>query len=486
MLSTGMFEAKITIFAGMAGSLSQRCIRTRRGRRQDSPPPEERRGGVRQGRMSIKQPLTDNGSAFRSHNFAPVYQAQEAAPRRCAGSIRPETTPERFTTRSPCSARERVASWHGLKNVTRLGTEWLSRPHQARTIAQFAPCIQGRPMAPNPHLDYLDGWRGLAIFLLLVGHFFPIPGIGLGSLGVSLFFVLSGHLMAGLLFIKKTPLPAFYRRRISRVFPVHIIFISLISGIFFMSGQHANWSEIPTALLFVQNYFSGKAYTHTLPFGHIWSLAVEEHAYLVLSVVALLCRRKIASDTKMIALLVLGCIATGVLYSMRYVGAELTFDHWLRTEVSAYGILGSALLTVVFSRRGVPTLSSPTYLAIAVVVLATQWWSVPLPVNTFLGVGLLALVVNSLSTAPAFIKAALSWKPLRMMGLWSFSLYIWQQPFYARFTANDWTSQSTNFCMAMATGIISFYAIEQPARRWLNQHWSTSTQRPTGVGGQLG
>ena len=38
------------------------------------------------------------------------------------------------------------------------------------------------------HFDYLDGWRGLAIVLLLWGHFFPVPGINLGFIGVNFFF----------------------------------------------------------------------------------------------------------------------------------------------------------------------------------------------------------------------------------------------------------------------------------------------------------
>jgi peptidoglycan/LPS O-acetylase OafA/YrhL len=51
-------------------------------------------------------------------------------------------------------------------------------------------------------LAYLDGWRGLSIALVLIGHFVPVPGINLGVLGVEFFFVLSGRLMAEILFIE--------------------------------------------------------------------------------------------------------------------------------------------------------------------------------------------------------------------------------------------------------------------------------------------
>ena len=76
--------------------------------------------------------------------------------------------------------------------------------------------------ADRPPFDYLDGWRGLAIVLLLADHFFPVPGINFGALGVNFFFVLSGWLMTHLLFVQLTPIDVFYRRRIARIVPAHL------------------------------------------------------------------------------------------------------------------------------------------------------------------------------------------------------------------------------------------------------------------------
>jgi peptidoglycan/LPS O-acetylase OafA/YrhL len=75
----------------------------------------------------------------------------------------------------------------------------------------------------DQHLDYLDGWRGLAITLLLMGHFHPIPEINFSAAGVNLFFVLSGLLMSKLLFVKAVPIPTFYQRRISRILPAFFV-----------------------------------------------------------------------------------------------------------------------------------------------------------------------------------------------------------------------------------------------------------------------
>ena len=150
-------------------------------------------------------------------------------------------------------------------------------------------------MLPSTHLSYLDGWRGLAIFSLLVGHFFPVPGINLGSFGVSLFFVLSGVLMARLLFIQQVPLPQFYKRRIARIFPAVLAFLAIVVGIRLALEQRVSWSEVGAAGIFINNYVVGVLGKEAMPFGHFWSLSVEEHSYIVLSLIAVTARRRFAS-----------------------------------------------------------------------------------------------------------------------------------------------------------------------------------------------
>ena len=63
-----------------------------------------------------------------------------------------------------------------------------------------------KPRNGPAHIGYLDGWRGMAILLVLIGHFYPIKAMNLGTLGVDLFFVLSGRLMADILFVQKAKL----------------------------------------------------------------------------------------------------------------------------------------------------------------------------------------------------------------------------------------------------------------------------------------
>lgn len=78
------------------------------------------------------------------------------------------------------------------------------------------------------HIPYLDGWRGVAIVLVLIGHFNDIGLVWLGPFGVMLFFALSGRLMCELLFIKKVELVTFFFRRFSRILPTFWLFLLIV------------------------------------------------------------------------------------------------------------------------------------------------------------------------------------------------------------------------------------------------------------------
>src|ERR1700722_3943799 len=97
-------------------------------------------------------------------------------------------------------------------------TRDLPRPGQVATPIE-APGAE--------RIQYLDGWRGVSLICVLIGHFF-LRNFNIAQLGVELFFVLSGRLMAEILFIEGTALPKFYRRRFSRIFPAMTCFVLLI------------------------------------------------------------------------------------------------------------------------------------------------------------------------------------------------------------------------------------------------------------------
>ncbi|MBC7404199.1 MAG: acyltransferase [Cytophaga sp.] len=328
----------------------------------------------------------------------------------------------------------------------------------------------------DQHFDYLDGWRGLAIVFLLIGHFFPIPGINFGRVGVDFFFVLSGLLMSRLLFIKKVPIKTFYQRRIARIFPAHFAYLILILCYFLLAGKEINWSETLMAGLFINNYFPGEIGHAVMPFGHIWSLSVEEHTYIGLSLIAIGVRQRLLNVQYTIGILVLISIVFGVSYWYLYTPQKLEYELWGHSEVSAFGILFSAFLLLLFKKIKIPTLPTAFYPALILLGLACYWWSVPLPIRGYIGVGLFAFVVNALPTAPSIVKNILSMRPLKMVGIYSFSIYLWQQVFYLAHHREGLPS-SIALLLSLCCGVTSYYLVENPFRRYLNTRWGESMSK---------
>ncbi|MGB9107047.1 MAG: acyltransferase, partial [Telluria sp.] len=163
------------------------------------------------------------------------------------------------------------------------------------------------------HIPYLDGWRGLAIVFLLIGHFFPVPGLKFGPMGVGMFFVLSGYLMSKILFIDKVPLSIFYRRRIARIVPSVVVLLAVVCLSYLLAGRDISRYELLSAATFTNNYFVG-ADLWTMPLGHIWSLSVEEHAYILLSLLALSCRARKTSGLAELGLTAGGAVAIALVY----------------------------------------------------------------------------------------------------------------------------------------------------------------------------
>jgi peptidoglycan/LPS O-acetylase OafA/YrhL len=90
---------------------------------------------------------------------------------------------------------------------------------------------------------------------------------------------------------------------------------------------------------------------------------------------------------------------------------------------------------------------------------------------------LLAFTVNHLAQAPQKVLQILSYKPLQLLGLWSYSIYLWQQPLY-RFLGsykNDLVSFYSFgigfIALSIAIGYLSFRYIESPIRIYMNKRW---------------
>jgi len=104
-----------------------------------------------------------------------------------------------------------------------------------------------------------------------------------GWVGVDLFFVLSGFLVSGLLFAefkahgRISPL-RFYARRAWKIYPPYFVMLAVSVALILAQGGKFERIQLVAEVLFFQNYQLGL-------WNHTWSLAVEEHFYLLLPIV---------------------------------------------------------------------------------------------------------------------------------------------------------------------------------------------------------
>lgn len=332
------------------------------------------------------------------------------------------------------------------------------------TIARPAQPVDVPRLADR--VDHLDGWRGLAILLVLQSHFLPWPAIDSGQFGVDIFFCLSGLLMSNLLFVKRVPLVQFYKRRISRILPAFVLFVTVVYSVAAVQGVGRGWDEIVSTLLFLRTYLPDHPdiWNTGLPIGHLWSLNVEEHSYVLLSLLTLVA---VLRGREAWVLGAISAVVMGLYYvyetSPRF--ANTSFE--IRTEIAASFLLVSAGYFLV--RHRVAPHVRP-WMPLAALVIASagylphaHWW-----VSAIVSPLCLAFCVNHLELTPAGVRQVLTWAPLRRFGIWSYSIYLWQQPFFAHKAS---LPAGTAVFGALLAGLASFYLLENPCREWINRRW---------------
>lgn len=319
---------------------------------------------------------------------------------------------------------------------------------------------------PVGHVPYLDGWRGMAIICVLIAHFATLGQ--LGGFGVSIFFVLSGVLMSRILFIEKMPLGTFYRRRAARILPVFFLYVLVVFGGGWFFLNTFNLVEMVSTLVFLRTYFPDPPiFQSAIPIAHIWSLNVEEHCYVLLSVVSLLAIRYGAVAIRIVlATGAVLCLFFFFFYKYHPPASHALFT--LRSEVAAFPLLLSCALFMWFQKypRDVPAVVPVVSFAIALLVAI---FSRSVFLSFFLVSVFLAISVNTLHSAPAWVLKKLSNPVITWFGTCSYSIYLWQQLFYFGAPyAKGWDYYGVfSLVSTLLVASVSFYFFENPVRKWL-------------------
>ena len=146
-------------------------------------------------------------------------------------------------------------------------------------------------------INGFDGVRGLSAIAVVLSHLHvyqwledrgllspAITPMLTGTTGVQAFFILSGYLITHLLIgeIDHTgtvSIKKFYIRRTLRIFPLHVLFLALATVIYALDPRVTTMPSLLYAAGYAYNFVPIGIYTPFL--GHTWSLAVEEHFYLL-------------------------------------------------------------------------------------------------------------------------------------------------------------------------------------------------------------
>ena len=385
------------------------------------------------------------------------------------------------------------------------------------------------PAAPPSYLPALDGLRAGAVLLVVAAHA-GLERVVPGGFGVTLFFALSGFLITRQLLAEhartgRIGFGGFYLRRLLRLVPAGLAYVLVAGGVFVWAGGALSPGGWAAAALQGANYWQlVGGFRSTLagvrhPFSILWSLAVEDHFYLLWpALLALLLRRHgrgLAWATGAALLLCAGalawratlfgaCFPAGHAPALRplaclppasnpaYRFYRLYMATDTRLDSLAWGVL-PALLAVwrpgwlAFAARSRPLQAA---------ALAGLLASLLLPGDAFREVvryslqGLALAVLLPAVAAPGPHVRLLAAAPAVWVGRLSYSLYLWHWGAYAvadRLAGPrplPWLSVALP--LAAVLTLASYYGIERPMLRWRRRagsHAPLAVAEPAWSGG---
>ena len=211
----------------------------------------------------------------------------------------------------------------------------------------------------NEYVPALDGLRGLAILLVIGSHFFFKFGIfKLGWIGVDLFFVLSGYLIASKFIrqpISSNLVKVFYRNRILRILPLYFAFILFFLSIWYILPVEKKFLlYIPAIKQFWLHHFflmqnwmyvfgTSEAQMYN-PLMHLWSIAIEEQFYIFFPLI-IICISKLKHK---IPVIIGAIVLVTILRSLSFYQHEL-LDNKLRYYCNTFYRLDTFLAGILLA-----------------------------------------------------------------------------------------------------------------------------------------
>ena len=349
------------------------------------------------------------------------------------------------------------------------------------------------------YITGLDGIRAIVVIMVLSYHL-KLSLFKSGFLGVTVFFVLSGYLITGILISEveeegTIDLKNFWLRRIRRLVPavmsmaVVIIFVSaVVNRVIFTKGckdflasvlGFNNWWQIFNKV----SYFEAAGVPS--PFTHCWSLAIETQFYLIYPLILLgiykLAKSRGEGRVKR------GLLFAGVTLLLALISVILMivlFDPqkdasrvYYGTDTRAFSLLFGALLAIMWEYRMVPrrlsasvnmVLGSVSFAVLLVMTIAingsSNFWYRG---GQFFGTILTVLMVYAVSGRKTWLSRFLSNPVLKWIGDRSYSIYLWHYPIILLISKGikaSWWITLIEIVLSVVLAELSYRFIETPIR----------------------
>ena len=349
------------------------------------------------------------------------------------------------------------------------------------------------------YITGLDGIRAIAVIMVLAYHL-KLALFKSGFLGVTVFFVLSGYLITGILISEveeegTIDLKNFWLRRIRRLVPavmsmaVVIIFVSaVVNRIIFTKGckdflasvlGFNNWWQIFNKV----SYFEAAGVTS--PFTHCWSLAIETQFYLIYPLILLgiyklaksrgegRAKRGLLFAGVTLLLALISVILMIVLFDPQQDASRVYYG----TDTRAFSLLFGALLAILWEYRMVPrrlsasvnmVLGSVSFAVLLVMTIAingsSNFWYRG---GQFVGTILTVLVIYTVLGRKTWLSRFLSNPVLKWIGDRSYSIYLWHYPIILLISKGikaSWWITLIEIVLSVVLAELSYRFIETPIR----------------------
>ncbi|OXS59942.1 hypothetical protein B1A99_10460 [Cohnella sp. CIP 111063] len=356
------------------------------------------------------------------------------------------------------------------------------------------------------YMPGLDGLRALSVLAVIAYHLNLnwAPG---GLLGVGIFFVLSGYLITDQLLSewrrsRSVDLAGFWIRRARRLLPAMFLMLAC-TALWLLLFDRSRLAELQgdfaSAVLYFNNWwliYHEVSYFESFgppsPLGHLWSLAIEEQFYLLWPLLLVVGVKIAPRRGRLMLLLLGGALISALAMAWIYVPGLDPSRVYYGTDTRVFALLIGAALAAAWPSEGLGermSRRSRTWLdATGAVSLALILWMIGTAdeYGQFLyygGLALLsvlsALAIAALAHPSGLLARALGSRPLRWIGVRSYSLYIWHYPVIALTSPAGDTGDVQPVRMLLqlvasfALASLSWKFVEEPIRRGALKNWRT-------------